>query len=219
MPVSSWYKNTEWAGWARGTAMNPDDTIDTGSISVPVPTPLGFVTISIPKSCYYHYYNPSLHFGGAPGKCASYAAQAKTYYKNKDYKNAFETFGIASHYISDVAQPMHSGGELGSLKDYLLNWNGNYYHYQYEQYVVNNWDNGCKYSQYANNNAGIKSITDPSQAVKDMAAFSKPHSTTLWDEIYANPDNFDTSNTQYIMAKVLLEAAKYNAGLAKYIST
>jgi hypothetical protein len=215
------YNNGNYASWARTAAMLPDSTIDSGYISVSL---LG-KTISIPKTCYYHYYNPTaaygLGFGGAPSKCSSYAATAKSYYQKKDYSNAFKNLGIASHYLSDVAQPMHSGGESGSLIDYLLNWNGNYYHYQYEQYVENNWVNGVGFSKNVVNNKAIKSVTNPSSAVKSMASYSNGYSTTLWAAIYANP-SFDTRYTgtvNWITANTLTEAAKYNAGLAKYIKS
>ncbi|WP_440946020.1 hypothetical protein ACSAZL_18360 [Methanosarcina sp. T3] len=111
---------------------------------------------------------------------------------------------------------MHSAGEVSQGLDYLL---GNNYHAAYENYVGSNWNSGCIYSQYANNNAGIISITDPSKAVKDLAAYSNPYFSTLWGEITANPSNFDTTTTRYITANVVLKTAKYNAGLAEYIST
>lgn len=216
------YGNPTWAGWAYDTAMDPDTSIDTGSIYVPVPTPLGFVTISLPKKCYYHYYNPDLSFGGAPGKCSSYAAQAKTYYGNQEYQNAFETLGIASHYLSDVAQPMHSGGELGSLVDYLLNWDVTY-HIRYEQYVNNNWNTGRNFGRWVTRNTNVNTVTDPAEAVRSMAAYSNPYSSLLWDEIYAHPDfdvpGQDTTYIQYVTIIMNQEAAKYNAGLAEYISS
>jgi len=188
------YKNTEWAGWAADTAPLPDSQ-DQGA-----------------DRYWYHYYNPSIG-GGAPSACSATAGVAKVYYsKGSSYRQkAFENLGIASHYLSDVGQPMHTGLSYDTFKKEE--------HLQYEQYVKDNWNSGPKYSQYVNNNAGIKSITDPSQAAKDLAAFSKPYYSQLWGEINNNPNNFDTTTTRYITAKVLLETAKYNAGLAKYIST
>ncbi len=188
------YGNSQWAGWAANYAPKPDYT-DTGA-----------------DRYWYHYYNPSIG-GGAPDACSARAGVAKTYYSmGSSYRQtAFENLGLASHYLSDAGQPMHTGVSLDTFKKDQ--------HLQYEQYVDNNWNSGCKYSQYANNNAGIKSVTNPSQAVKDLAAFSKPYYSQLWAEINNNPNNFDTTTTRYITAKALLETAKYNAGLAKYIST
>jgi hypothetical protein len=56
-----------------------------------------------------------------------------------------------------------------------------------------------------------------------MAAYSNPYSSLLWDEIYAHP-NFDvpgqdTTYIQYVTIIMNQEAAKYNAGLAEYISS
>lgn len=188
------YKNSQWADWAAATAPQPDYT-DTGA-----------------NRYWYHYYNPSVG-GGAPDACSACAGVAKTYYSmGSSYRQkAFENLGNASHYLSDVGNPMHTGLSFDTFKKDP--------HLKYEQYVDSNWTSGCKYSQYVDNNAGIKSVTDPSQAVKDMAAFSKSYYSQLWGEISNNPNNFNTTTTRYITAQVLIETAKYNAGLAKYIST
>lgn len=218
------YTNSTRAKWAYGTSMDPDTKIDTGTIKVLL-TITPPIWVSIPKVCYYHYYNPDISFGGAPGKCSSYATQARTDYRNKDYENAFKNLGIASHYLSDVGQPMHSGGELGSLKDYLVNWNSDDYHIQYETYVDNNWEDGHEFGKHVTQNTEIKSVTDPSSAVKSMAEYSNDYSSKLWDEIYAHPDfndpdsADDTTYIQYITIIMNKEAAKYNAGLAKYLKS
>lgn len=195
------YENSDWAGWAGDAAPLPD-TQDTGFFD----------------RYYGHYYNPTYNqgYGGAPGKCLCYSQYAKDYYAAGQWHDAFYNLGLASHYLSDVGNPMHSGGAVSQGVQWLL---GNKYHLAYESYVENNWGSGCTYSQYANNNAGIKSMTDPSQATKDLAAYSNPYFSTLWEEITDNPSDFDTTTTRYITAKVLLETAKYNAGLAEYIST
>jgi hypothetical protein len=223
------YANPTYASKASSYAMYPDTTIDAGSIDIPVPLPGGlWVTLSLPKSCYYHYYNPSVGFGGAPGKCSSYASSARSFYQKKDYNNAFINLGIASHYISDVTQPMHSGSELNSLKNYLLNWGSDPYHMRYEQYVDDNWGTtGHNFGKWVTQNTEVKSITDPAAAVKSAATTSHVYSDKLFAEIYAHP-NFDkkvtpnpddTTYIQYVTIIMNQEAAKYNAGLAKYIKS
>jgi len=194
------YKDSTKAKWAADAAPLPD-SLDTGV-----------------DRYFFHYYNPAYNqgYGGAPGKCLYYTQYAKDYYAAGQFYNAFYNLGLASHYLSDVGNPMHSGGEVSQGLAYLL---GNSYHTSYESYVESNWGSGCKYSQYPNNNAGIKSVTSPSQAVKDLAAYSNPYFSTLWGQITAHPSNFNTSTTQYVTAKVLLETAKYNAGLARYIKS
>lgn len=194
------YKDSTKASWAATAAPLPDSK-DTGV-----------------DRYFLHYYNPAYNqgYGGAPGRCLYYTQYAKDFYKSGQWYNAFTNLGLASHYLSDVGNPMHTGGEVSQGLAYLL---GNDYHKAYESYVENNWNSGCKYSQYANNNAGIKSISSPSQAVKNLAAYSNPYFSTLWGQITANPNNFDTTTTRYVTAKVLLETAKYNAGLASYIKS
>lgn len=189
------YGNTQWAGWARDTAISPDYT-DKG------------------VSRYYkHYYNPGINYGGAPGACEDAAKLAKTYYsKGSSYrKAAFNNLGNASHYLSDVGNPMHTAFDYNSFKKGK--------HLAYEDYVESNWNKGCKYSQYVNSNTGVKTITDPSQAAIDLAEFSFDYYRPLWGEINAHPDNFNTTTVQYITAKLMRETAKYDAGLAKYIKT
>ena len=87
--------------------------------------------------------------------------------------------------------------------------------------MENNWVNGVGFSKNVVNNKAIKSVTNPSSAVKSMASYSNGYSTILWAAIYANP-SFDTRYTgtvNWITANTLTEAAKYNAGLAKYIKS
>lgn len=188
------YKNSQWAGWAANYAPKPDSQ-DQGA-----------------DRYWYHYYNPSVG-GGAPAACSARAAVAKTYYsKGSSYRqSAFENLGLASHYLSDAGQPMHTGLSFDTFKKEQ--------HLQYERYVDNNWASGCQFSQCVNSNTVINSVTDPSQAVKNLAAFSKPYYSQLWAEINNNPTNFDTITTRYITTKCLRETARYNAGLAKYIKS
>lgn len=189
------YKNSKWAGWAAVYAPKPDST-DTGA-----------------DRYWYHYYNPGINSGGAPSACSACAGVAKTYYsKGSSYREkAFNNLGIASHYLSDVGNPMHTGFDYNTFKKGK--------HINYESYVDANWNSGCTYSQYANKNTRIKSISSPSQATKDLAEFSFGYYRSLWGEINSHPDNFNTTTTQYITAKVLRETATYNAGLAKYIKS
>lgn len=188
------YGNSQWANWAANAAPTPD------------PTDQGL------DRYWYHYYNPSIG-GGDPSACNARAGVAKTYYSmGSSYRQtAFENLGFASHYLSDAGQPMHTGLSFDTFKEEQ--------HLQYEQYVDNNWVSGCQFSQCVNSNTVIKSVTNPSQAVKDLAAFSKPYYSQLWAEINNNPTNFDTITTRYITTKCLRETAKYNAGLAKYIKS
>jgi hypothetical protein len=125
-------------------------------------------------------------------------------------QTAFENLGLASHYLSDVGQPMHTGLEYQSYVNDNL-------HIQYEQYVDNNWNSGHNFARWATRNTEVKSITNPSQATKDLAAFSKSYCSQLWGEMIK--PNYDTTLTQYITSVCLKETAKYNAGLAKYIRT
>jgi hypothetical protein len=168
---------------------------------------------------YNHYYNPyalfGLGFGGAPGRCKEYANYAKSDIKLKQYDRAYNNLGIASHYLSDVSQPMHTSGEYQQGLDHIF---GNQYHIKYETYVGNNWVSGRNYRQKVTEVTTMKSISDPSASVKSLAKFSNPYYALLWKEITNKPDNFDTDNTQIITIITNQEAVKYNAGLVGYIN-
>lgn len=193
------YKDSTKAKWAADAAPLPDSQ-DTGV-----------------NRYFLHYYNPAYNqgYGGAPGRCLYYATSAKEYYKAGKMDKAFTNLGLASHYLSDVGNPMHTGGEVSQGLAYLFNHD---YHTAYENYVENNWYSNENYHEYVDGNAGSRKVTDPAKAVKSLATYTNPYFNLLWNEITKNPKDFGSSKTvKYITAKVVLETAKYNAGLASYI--
>jgi hypothetical protein len=198
------YQNSQWASWASASANDPDNgVIDSGSLRY-----------------YNHYYRPKTPYtGGATGRCLYFAQYAKDFYGQGNYQTAFYYLGLASHYLSDVGNPMHTDGEVNQLANQVP-------HGLYEDYVQNNWRSGYNYYYYVQNNAGSRTVTDPSQAVKSMAAYSNPYFSQLWNLVITKSQNPNDNNyfgkdtdVRYITSKVLLEDAKYNAGLAAYISS
>jgi hypothetical protein len=164
---------------------------------------------------YKHYYNPDLGYGGAPGACSDYATLAKSQYATGDRTQCFINNGLASHYLSDVGNPMHTGGEISQGLDYLL---GNSHHIAYEQYVEGNWSSNYKYLDLVTSNTVVTSVTDPNQAVRDLAAVSHPYFGTLWEKVTQDPSNFGSNiDVRYITTKCVRETARYNAGLAQHL--
>src|SRR5208337_3806479 len=66
---------------------------------------------------WYHYYDPALATGGAPGQTLAYITSTKSYYKANDYYNAAVNLGYSSHFLEDVGNPMHTGRELDQINN------------------------------------------------------------------------------------------------------
>ena len=195
--VKGVYSNTNWATTAKTYANNPDNgTLD--------PEPF--------YRYYNHYYNPSLVTGGAPNRCTNFALIAKNNYaSNKNL--AFYNLGLASHYISDVGNPMHTAGEWNQY------WNSQP-HLAFESYVSSNWNTGYNYKSIVSSNTATQTVTYPATATSTLASFSHQYFDTLWSEIIANPTGFGSDiDVRFITTRVIRETAKYNRGLATYIST
>ncbi|MDK2948289.1 MAG: hypothetical protein PWQ63_1449 [Methanolobus sp.] len=195
------YNNANWANTAKACANDPDNgTLDSGAMRY-----------------YNHYYHPTVPItGGAPGRCLYFSQYAKNNYANN--KNvAFYDLGLASHYLSDVGNPMHTDGPAGQTIQYILS---NDLHAAYEKYVSTNWSSGYNYKSIVTSNTASKTVTSPSSAAQSLAAFSNPYYDTLWDELMSNPTGFGSDvDVRYATSKVIRETAKYNRGLAAYIST
>jgi hypothetical protein len=194
--VMNVYDNRYWANYAKSYADDPD-SMDTGFARY-----------------YNHFYHPVFPTaGGAPNQCAFYGAIALNYYTAGDSFNAFKNLGYSSHYLSDVGNPMHTDGVIDQYLDEAP-------HIAYENYVYSNWDYGYNYRSIVSSNTASKTVTNPVTATKNLAAYSNPYYDTLWDEITANPSGFGSDiDVRYATSKVIRETAKYNVGLAEYIST
>lgn len=191
------YNNANWATTAKTYANDPDNGILD-------PEPF--------DRYYNHYYNPSLLTGGAPNRCTNFALIARNNYaSNKNL--AFYNLGLASHYISDVGNPMHTAGEWNQY------WNSQP-HLAFESYVSSNWNTAYNYKSIVSSNTATQTVTNPATATSNLASFSRQYFDTLWSEIIANPTGFGSDiDVRYVTTKMIRETAKYNRGLATYIST
>jgi len=160
---------------------------------------------------YFHYYNPDYNFGLAPANCDNYAEHAKVDYSAGYYELAFEELGWASHYLTDVGNPLHTGREGDQV---LHRW----VHTAYENYVSNNWIAGYNFKSIIDNNWYYYQISDPEKAAKSLASYSHQYVDTLYFKIYNNPDNFQNDqDVKNITENCLLETAKWTLGLVKYV--
>lgn len=124
---------------------------------------------------------------------------------------AYTNLGYASHFMSDVGNPMHTGKELDTLP---LKW----VHDNYESYVVGNWTRGYKYRDVVTSDKNYYSITDPYQATINLAKKSHPYLNTLWNKVYYHPSTFGADKTVISITKTCLIHTKwYDEGLVKYM--
>ena len=166
-----------------------------------------------------HYYNPSyclpngicVPTGAAPSECKKYADIARDKYLSGDKDSAYENLGYASHFLTDVGNPLHTGAELRQV---TFEW----IHHAYENYVSANWNSGYKFKSIVEDNWYYYPINDPEQATKDLAEYSHNYVETLFWTIFLNPDTWQSDSTvKQITENCLLETAKYALGLVKYV--
>ncbi len=204
-----WGESDYYCGVARDHADDPDYWTQ-------VPPPPGYPDwlwdfIMQVVHSWTHYYNPDWGTGSAPSECKYYADIAKNKYSNRDYTSAYTNLGYASHFMTDVGNPLHTGLESWQavFKDI---------HYAYENYVSSNWESGYNFKSIIENNWYYYAINDPEQATKDLAGYSHQYDDTIFWTIFWNPDTWQSNqNIKNITENCLLETAKYTLGLVKYV--
>ncbi len=174
-----------------------------------------------------HYYNPSyclpngvcVPTGAAPSMCKHFADIAKNKHSRGQYHDAYTNLGYASHFMTDVVQPLHTGAELSQIVLSKIRFGDiKHIHYAYEGYVTNNWNSGYNFRSVVENNWYYYPISDPEQATKDLASYAHQYAFTIVWTIFTNPDNWQTDqNLRKITENCLLETSKYVLGLVKYV--
>jgi len=160
---------------------------------------------------YNHYYDPVLYTGYAHTNCANLANNAETYYDNGQLTSAYQYLGYATHYMSDLGNPMHTGCEYEQYRNQWV-------HTSYESYVYNNWDTGQKYGDVVNATNTYYTITDPEQSAENLASSTHSDVETLYETVYYNPTTFGSNSDVIAITKdSLREATKYNKGLVNYV--
>lgn len=161
-----------------------------------------------------HYYNPNLGVGFAPSNCYDQAEDAKTYYDGGSDYAAAQTLGYASHFLTDVGNPMHTGRELEQI---LWSW----CHFNYEAHVNARWD--ATFESIVANNNNYYWYTDWSTDTRDLAAYSNGYLDTVIGYVYGLGENWDYtqshSSIDSLTNNLILRTAKYTNGLARYVKS
>ncbi len=166
-----------------------------------------------------HYYNPDWGTGSAPSETKYYADIAKDKHSNGDYTSAYTNLGYASHFMTDVGNPLHTGAEFRQVFLSKLRFGDiKYIHTAYENYVTDNWNSGYVFKSIVENNWYYYPISNPEQATKNLASYTHQYADTIVWTIFTNPDTWQNDqNIKNITENCLLETAKYVLGLVKYV--
>ena len=98
---------------------------------------------------FMDYYNPDWGTGSASSETKYYADIAKSKYSSGHKYSAFQNLGYASHFMTDVGNPLHTEAE--GLQVFFSLWmtgerDIKYIHTAYENYVTSNWNLGVQNS-------------------------------------------------------------------------
>ncbi|MDI6718701.1 MAG: hypothetical protein QMD46_03720 [Methanomicrobiales archaeon] len=161
-----------------------------------------------------HYYNPGAYFGGAPIICRDLADEAKSYYSDGERYEAAKRLGYASHFLTDVGNPMHTGRELEQI---LWRW----CHDNYEAHVNARWNS--QFESVVANNYDYYWYTDWSAGTRDLAIYSNGYLDTVIGYVYGLGEQWDYTQPHTtidnLTNNLILRTAKYANGLARYVKS
>ena len=147
-----------------------------------------------------HYWNPEIEkleiipligllVGAAPSNCEKYSTLAKSDANNNNL-DKYVNLGLASHFMIDIGNPMHTGKTFETLED-----NSNT-HDNYEIYVGLNWTTGAMLSRAISNDYYWNSVNDPARTTKSLARYSNGYLNSLYDTVRNNPTTFSMNTTE-----------------------
>lgn len=127
-----------------------------------------------------HYWNPE---HPDRGEAPENAATHYNYALYRTTKNvSYGATAYASHYVADLAQPLHTGKEIPQADDYAISeLNGNTpLHYKYANWTRSNWDDIKSNLQ----NNYIYDVNDISNGAKDLATTTHQDCDTVWTKLF-----------------------------------
>jgi len=193
-----------------------------------VPPPWGFLidwttfvdSIAETSHSIIHYYDPSVwdlgqEFGYAPDACQINADNAREAYQNQDYHAASESLAFASHFLTDVGNPMHTGLEIDQARDKKFGeWDT---HGEFEGYTVLYWDDPQhNFNQTISNDWYYYGVGNPYRTTKNLAKYTHEYLPTL----YQNTNKPGYTRNMLVIAltqKSLLTTARNTRGLVWYL--
>ncbi len=169
-----------------------------------------------------HWYNPDypevLINGFAPMEAEYFADISHAYYSSGNNLSAAHDLGHANHFMTDVANPMHTGQELNQVIDKIIIQIDT--HAKYEQYVSDNWNSTStyKFGEIVKNNTYYYRVRSPNEATINIATFSHAYVDTLYYKVKNQPGTgfYSDPVVKSITENCVLIAARYTGGLVKY---
>ena len=172
---------------------------------------------------HYYYYNETTNVsqGNAPEITKKYADTAKNLPISNILKYYF--LAIASHFIGDVGNSMHTDGAPEQVAD-LVGQHGHYEtttHFLYEDWVEKNMD---RFTPQITAQTGYQTGITPEQMVKDNAKSSRPYFKDIHKGISECKDREHWFNDPVLKAKItnitqdrFFETAYYVNSLVHYV--
>lgn len=158
---------------------------------------------------YDHYYGPvkvgpvTLMLGAAHTKTNQFIQEARK------GNNTYVNIGYATHYMCDISNPLHANKATDQVLTVLSD-----QHTKYETYMSGNWTNGQNYSRFAQNVGWQKTITNPTNDVTILSAYSGSYADTVYNCMKNN--QFNNSSLFYATIFCVDEGQGYLIGLVQY---
>ena len=220
---AAYHLNYDYATTAANVAMEPD-VWPQAILNPPIfgmTNPLKSIFADL-IHCWTHYYNPdyadSLIEGYAPTDAKYFADISKANYSSTNYVDAAYNLGYASHFLTDVSNPMHTGQELNQVIDKLFTQHDT--HAEYETFVSNNWSSTStyKFGDLVKNNTYYYRVRSPDEATINTATFSHAYVDTLYYHVKNQPGTgfYSDPTVKNITENCVLIAARYTGGLVEY---
>ena len=161
--------------------------------------------------------NPSIPYGIAPINVGIHALKAKNAYRHNEIDQAFQSLGHASHYLTDVGNPLHTSAALFS-NPVLGVGNIGFVHNYYEIFVSDHWQD---YSKYIEQTTERKRVNNPSLSTIKLAEYSHARSHKLIYRVFLdtlmNKPRENDQRIHQITKECLIETTKYTNGLVDYV--
>ena len=162
--------------------------------------------------------------GGAPEEAHHFGLKARNYVNANRFVSAAVNLGFASHFLTDVGQPMHTGRVGTQLWE---SWWGECIHTeQYYDFIRDNWGKGDHDFKNAamQDNIGWWFIGTndprncPDYVTKALAGFSNRYVNTLVDGIVNDPEGWQNcSKIINLTRDVIIVSMRLNRGFIWYI--
>ncbi|MCU4800261.1 hypothetical protein OB920_07750 [Halobacteria archaeon HArc-gm2] len=164
-----------------------------------------------------HYYNPLYNTGYGHTNAANYALQANDRWSSSNPKPALLDAAYSSHYIADLAQPLHTGVELDQALDYIENGAEDSIHYKFANWAAYDiWPDFRSSLSYGD----AVDVSGMESDFKKLADDSNGRAYTLWTYLTSNPSQFNLkSEVRKITENALKDSAGHLMGLFYYVQT